>query len=463
MKKIYLIFMLIAVHVFTSCAPANNNEIKEQSASRSDDDMLQSAEQQLTVYCEDEIALFTNAIREYEQLTDTEVNLEIFEDVAEMEERITIETLSGGGPDLFLFSADDNSMDVHKMMKNGSFLALDELLEKEKSYSGYQEENYYTCMLDAGKYKNVQYILPLSFNMIQFYADKELIDTYYPQMKSISTGQELLQLLNDECNRTAGMTDYVGMWWTSSMDIEKNFMNTIIEQTQIIGIDYERNALEVNEQALEAVSDFYSLFLDVAEQKDMIGQKYRQQTDFFNHFSFMIDNGSLMDSVRYDVSLYGFYDKTPYVYLLSEWSEPASYTAIVSEYGAVNANSTRPQEAYALLRSIMDYQVNYDFDRAKPALCYNLPVNKDNLDSCMEMVKQLRGKMNSSVLPLRDNYAEYAEQLENILANITDAVIPNPKVGSIVNEVMQPYFMGEEEFDTCYLKLENRMRIYLSE
>ncbi|MBP3544525.1 MAG: hypothetical protein J6J86_09880 [Lachnospiraceae bacterium] len=455
-KRKCAIFVLALIFIFTSCTPANNNEIKEQIVSKSDDDMLQSAERQLTVYCEDGIALFTNATREYEQLTDTDVNLVLFEDVTEMESRITTESLSGGGPDVYLFNS-DNSLDIQKMMKNGAFYELNKLMEDEMAYGGYKEEDYYPCMIEAGRYGDRQYILPFSFGMLQFYADSSVMNTYYPALQDGYDMQEFLGMLKEECVRVKDTDDYTNIIWGKIWS--KYFLNTLLEQSQMEYLNYEERQVALDEATVEEMAEFWKTWIET-QKLDEILQTYMQSNELVEHCSFYAETTSVFNTLRHNVACYRQCGIEPYFAVLPAWGTENTYTATICEFGAVNANTAYPEESYQLLRSIMDYQVNYDFNKTQFNLSYNLPVQKSNLHTCLQNVVQLRGKGGFEILPLTD---EYEKQLEDILANITDAVIPNPKVGSIVNEVMQPYFMGEEEFDICYTKLENRLKLYLSE
>lgn len=399
------------------------------------------------------------AIKEYEEQNNVNVNLEMFDDVEEMETRISTEVLSGKGPDVFLLSSDYNTLDVHKMMKNGSFYALDEWIEEEKSYNGYDEENYFKCVIEEGTYNGQQYILPFSFNMIQFYVDAELIDTSYPQLQDKYTMEELVQVMKKECLRTVDERDSTAVMWMANATYA---LNMLMEQTQMIALDYDKKQVLLEKDVMEQIADFWKTMLET-ERISEIYKKYSNNSDYMDHFEFFVDGTSMLNAVRHNVSWYALAEKQPCFYVLPAWNQADSYRATICEYGAVNANSEHPEESYRLLRAIMDYHISYDFNKFQKNISYYLPVNKSVLNSCVEMVKTQRGKGKFTILPLRNNYADYAAQLEEILNHIDNAVLPNTKVGSIVNEVMQPYFDGEKEFDICYSELENRLKLYLSE
>ena len=53
--------------------------------------------------------------------------------------------------------------------------------------------------------------------------------------------------------------------------------------------------------------------------------------------------------------------------------------------------------------------------------------------------------------------------LEDLPEKITDAVIPNQILGSIVEESMMPYYQGSADFDSCYENMVQKVNLYLSE
>lgn len=412
----------------------------------------------ITVYCQEGITLFNNAIREYRQLNDVEVNVEHFEDAAEMESRITAETLSGKGPDVWLFSDKSNTLDIHKMMANGSFCALDELIEEEKGYGGWQEERYYPCMLEAGRFDGKQYILPLSFNMTQYYAETSLADTRYPGLEDGYDMRELMQAFREECGRTQDDPYQMGLAFGGQTGSP---VYLFVENSQKPMLDYEKKQLTPDRDMLKEMMEFWKLWTEMRTQKmEEIMGKYGNEMSIIEHFSFWADGTSMLNAVRHNISQYAVLEKEANVYLMPAWDKQGSYSAFVTEFGGVNKNSSHPKEAYGLLRTAMDYQMTYDFNKYDTSLYYNLPVNKTVLQSALQLVATQKGKGKFDIRPLTD---EYQAQLEDALEHIDAAVIRNPKAEAILDEVMMPYLMGEEEFDTCYTTLENRLKIYLAE
>lgn len=90
-------------------------------------------------------------------------------DTAEREAEIhqlNTEILSGKGPDLFIMEGNRLTNvnlfpDIEKSMMNGAFLDLTDVMDSNE----FTTENFYMPLLDAGKLKGKQYILPLCFSV----------------------------------------------------------------------------------------------------------------------------------------------------------------------------------------------------------------------------------------------------------------------------------------------------------
>ena len=451
--------ILICALGITACSRDNGKKSSGAQTEGKTTDVLLSENSEnieISIYCQDGIALFNNAIREFKLLSDVDVNVERFEDTAEMELRITTETLSGKGPDVWLFSDRSNSLDIHKMMMNGSFYVLDEFLEEEKKYGGYQEEKYYSCMMDAGSLGGKQYILPLSFNMTQYYADSSLIDAYYPSLQDGYDMQELLQALREECDRTQNDPYSMGAMFTGQMNYP---VYMIIEESQKSILNYEEKQVALDREMMEEMMGFWKLWSERNKSEEILG-KYGKDLSVLTHYSFMSDGTSMLNAVRHNVSQYAISEIKPYLYMMPAWDQQDSYMAYITEFGGVNKNSGHPKEAYDFLRTVMDYQVVYNFNKFDSSLYYNLPVNKTILNSALQLVSMQKGMGKFDIQPLPK---EYTEQIEDILDHIDTAVIRNPKAEAIIKEVTMPYFTGEQEFDVCYTTLENRLKLYMAE
>ena len=117
-------------------------------------------------------------------------------DTAEREAEIhqlNTEILSGKGPDLFIMEGNRLTNvnlfpDIEKSMMNGAFLDLTDVMDSNE----FTAENFYMPLLDAGKLKGKQYILPLCFSVptltsaetgeISYEMQNGLFDSFNPEV-----------------------------------------------------------------------------------------------------------------------------------------------------------------------------------------------------------------------------------------------------------------------------------------
>ena len=91
---------------------------------------------------------------------------------------------------------------------------------------------------------------------------------------------------------------------------------------------------------------------------------------------------------------------------------------------------------------------------------YYAPVNRNAYQKCVENLKSQAPGPNMKVGPLSENNEEY---LNNVPADISEAVIPNVTFGKMLQECLMPYMKGEENFEKCYDILIQRTNLYLTE
>ena len=128
-------------------------------------------------------------------------------DTAEREAEIhqlNTEILSGKGPDLFIMEGNRLTNvnlfpDIEKSMMNGAFLDLTDVMDSNE----FTAENFYMTLLDAGKLKGKQYILPLCFSVPTLTSAESVLknsgfDTQAALKSLAATMDELLRIYKEK-------------------------------------------------------------------------------------------------------------------------------------------------------------------------------------------------------------------------------------------------------------------------
>ena len=107
---------------------------------------------------------------------DMKIKLVEFEDFDTMSQRLNIELMSGGGPDLF-----SNYMDLpfEKLMQNGAFRDLDPLIESDPSPGRIDLDDYNRTIMDAAVYDGRRYGIPAFYTVDTLVGQKSVFEKYH--------------------------------------------------------------------------------------------------------------------------------------------------------------------------------------------------------------------------------------------------------------------------------------------
>ncbi|MBQ9679350.1 MAG: carbohydrate ABC transporter substrate-binding protein [Ruminococcus sp.] len=106
---------------------------------------------------------------------DMKINLIEFENYETMSQRLNIEVMAGGGPDLF---SNYQDLPFEKMIQNGAFYDLNELIENDTSEDKLDLSLYNQTILDAGVYDGKRYFIPAFFSVPVLVGEKGVFEAY---------------------------------------------------------------------------------------------------------------------------------------------------------------------------------------------------------------------------------------------------------------------------------------------
>ena len=114
-------------------------------------------------------------------------------------QKLSAEFMSGRGPDILMNPGMCFfSVDIHKIMSSGVFADLGPLLDLEG-----KENRYFTKVLDSGKYKGKQLIVPLFFGIKNFVSTQNVLEENHFDINQCDTYDGLLDQFNNCLNSTA--------------------------------------------------------------------------------------------------------------------------------------------------------------------------------------------------------------------------------------------------------------------
>ena len=421
MKKIYAVFLMVVILLNGGCS---------------------TQQQPFTVYVPGDNRQIKEAVAEFQkENSDLVMNIEEFEDLSELETRLSTELMSGKGPDVILMT-EDMSIDVWKMVENQQFYDISGMLS--------DSEKYISAVLESGQYQEKQYLLPLSFSVMQLYTSEERLNQV-TEGENLAFGahvSEIMEVLyNDLQNATAeqgtivnqlGEEDILYRWMQSAgYDmLNEDFDETLFKQIADTWQQVEAHREEVSSIATQYANNF----LGVIE-----------------HVTFMLEDLQLTNNIRYYATMYNDQAGKNMQVIVPKTDE--GYHVRVTAWGGIKSSSDYVDEGIELLQSIMDYPISSDFFKYGEE-AYDLSINQENLAANVQEVIEKTGRAKPTSKELRE---PYATQIQDFITQIVGAYIPNTAVGDIVQETLQPYIEGTSDFESCYEEMVGRLERYVSE
>ena len=426
MKKLYFLFILILMISLCAC----------------------QEEQSLTVYTVKDDALYTAAVAGYQKdHPDVTLNVVPFASYEELNERMTTELLGGKGPDVLLFNSLYSTTDYYKFSQSGVFLPLDSYMTALQDGS-----RYYTKLLDAGKIGDQQYVLPMSWNLLQIYATQDVVQQHGYEDVSI------YDALLTEADRLTEEELYAS---ASLALMRADPLNLFLENAGIPVVDIEKGTFVADKEKQAETAAVVKSFFDNLQKTQAINSAFRN--DFagaVSHFTFLIENYPFMHNLRFYQTLYPSYMQQQMYAAYFPQLEGDGLSAQIIHYGGINANTQNADGAWDLLQYILNAPVSTDFSKYDMSGLYYSPVTVAEYENCVVQLESQSGQGPVRIDPLDPQNAAF---LRSVPGMISEAYVPNPVLGGLVDGCMMDYLTGTASFDDCYTKLENQIRCYLQE
>lgn len=169
MKKIISLLMVLTITLLCCACSVDSGKSTIDEANSSE---------QLTYYYSEQYAdNMVEVIQRYNRWCNThstedmKINLIEFEDYNTMSERLNIEVMSGGGPDLF---SNYMNLPYEKLMQNGAFLDLNGLIENDTAADRINLEDYNQIIMDAGVDDGKRYFIPTFYRVYTLVGEKNV-------------------------------------------------------------------------------------------------------------------------------------------------------------------------------------------------------------------------------------------------------------------------------------------------
>ena len=451
--SLLILLMLMIICVFCGCGqeptavPAEPVDDPAESIVEKPTD----APNALSVYLVQSDALYADAIGRFrEQMQEIPLNITNFHSYDAMIAALDKALLLGDGPDVVLYNSMESVVDGYQLAESGAFLPLDSFVED------LDPAIYPTALMEAGNLAGKQYFIPFSYNLIYAYTSAQKMDEM-----GYSPSDDLYGMILAEAEALKDVPDQVP---TERYVYRPDPVNSFFDAAGIQFFDKTSGEVAVDQAALEEICRFVKVFYDEAEKTQRLYAQYNQFARNFEgaaqRFSFFTEDVSFLDTVRYYQSVFAEKVSSPMIAMpYHKYNHSQELCASIICFGGVNVNTKMPEQAYQLLKYILDYDVSSGWEENEAVSSYYAPVNLMLFQKAVDKLCCTRGYGPVVVAPLSE---ENGENLKENVQKITGAVIPNANLGTRLQEILDPYFMGKSSFDDCYDTLLNELQHYLN-
>ena len=369
------------------------------------------------------------------------------EEMDQYDEQLSAEIMSGTGPDI-IFPSEVIRMDLYKAMDNGAFLNLNAYLEKDETF---RREDYVEAVLDAGRYNDRQYIMPLGFRFELMLAKSAKLDAIgFDWSKST----DLLGFM-DEVLRCAPKAAESSAF--ESMFSCNQLLYTFQKASGLALVDHENQLALLDKEGLRAFCEAYKRHYT---EKDL--------------GSFTLYGAQSLDDLIVGNYVFQFPWSLQETVLISSYLKGSGggyelgaipnmsggLTARVAQSVAIRAGSPNKLNAYNFIRLLLQPEFQ-SFSIAVYGLGF--PVHKDSLRS---IVFESRDSWDHvpGIEKLSD---DEAQALVDLASGVDQSSLVREWRYNEINQMflatMLPYFRDEKSLDECLKELDYNLTIFAGE
>lgn len=351
---------------------------------------------------------------------------------------INTELMAGKGPDIICFSSD---LPYRKYIDKNMFINLSSLMEKDK---GFNKNELNFNVIDALKYKNGFYVMPINYQFEMLYASKTILDKE--------------GIIIDDRNWT----------WNDFMEIAEK----VTKDTNNDGVTDRYAAYTTTNRGIFPYLFSYDKYVDIEKRKasftdgnfvNMLNscKAFNDKKLFFEAGSFSeADEMSKRGGITFmlaNIPGYGFvsYIMSNYfsgdIQLLHMPSDNATDTRGInfgsSNMFAINRNTKYQDEAWEFLKLLLSKK-----QQADPSLQNGFPVNNEALKDFADLAVNYLS-MNRKTI----------DAINEFIPDVGKYHYSDVQISSIIREGVNDFFSGNKSAEETANFIQNKVELYLNE
>ncbi len=381
---------------------------------------------------------------EYESRTNADIDLiDLYTQYEpESAKKLSVELMSGKGPDIMINPGQCfSTLDVHKVMASGVFADLGPLLELEG-----KGDRYFTKVLASGKYGDEQLIVPLFFSIRCFVSTRDVLEKNHFDINQCGTYDGFLNELGGCLNSATAPPPLIYEQRCQFLYLSDSIYDPPVIDYNNRTVDFSRPGVQKTYEFTKDLMDRYPL--------SPYGDNYR--TPQADDAAGILKSGKALFLANDECGGFGTLNSLYHINIRIEENDQLVMTALrrasdnsVITYDkfsiAVNRNSRNLEAATEFIEYLLSDTVQCNHFQA------HLPVYKQGVEARIQ-----------SFLAISDLPESILNDYRSV-ANDVGSVQFNFQFPAMMYELMEPYYLGKESYESCISKVQNRFSIFVDE
>ena len=416
---------------------------------------------------------------------DMKIKLIEFDNYQTMSQRLNIEVMSGGGPDLF-----SNYMDLpfEKLMQNGTFYDLNEIIENDTSKDKIDLDAYNKTVMDSGLYNGKRYFIPAFYRVHTLIGDKNVFEKFnMPTEQGYHLNFDNMETSFSEFVKSSGGT---GFMIESEEDNGIN-PNTVFLQLIDSQVNFENQSITFDEDFCNKLEFLKKLYNSSNDPLSLSNDNPNANAKSFLFYPYLSCSNPI--NIELTIKYADYIDiaddiKEPVLYSCFEKDED-TYSANIMDAIFVKANTDKGDKALAFIKYLLSERVqnlyagtNEEFSLGKsevdclPTLnsalehCFtDAQINKskksnaeeENSDDTENENEDSTDKPKTELSPLSKALIEHIKKINCVVlySNLTDSNYNK----NVALPILQDYLDGKTDINKCVNNLSSATKIYILE
>lgn len=428
--------------------------------------------------------MYYDAIEEFKKNSSLEVELTFFNTTDDLLMQAEQEMKKGKGPDVIIGSYTSTDYCLYPYIEEGMFADLTPYFEQDEIYTN---DEYFSTVLEGGNLQGGQYFFPLTFNMNILMSSKESLQNHNLPLKEDQTYNEMVSLFTNAWGENREEDERLTMQFSNMWN---DYAYVLFDASSGLSlIDYETGEITLDFEYFSQLAELYKAYLmndygmtqeelkQMASKNDgFLDEKYSRYgkinnlavSKMLNAFDELHDQiGCFSEGGNSSYFMHSFaaeagYYESRYTDKNEEFicigipakSGEQNYAAQITSFGAVLNGSSNEEEGYRFIKCLADTKRFMHFD-----LSVNRNVTKETLDELCETSYEFYPaegnfppegayedeKWKGEAYTIRPMTKQTREYLENMMAHIDKALLPEWRLHRCMTKEIEEYIFGQTD------------------